>query len=799
MNLIKSFIFTIIYILINLDIVSPFGLSHFVYSHKLFNFRTDKVLTYSCSNDINRKYIFMMSKSLSNFGKSSGKEELRELITEVDSFSKIVYTVPTLLKVSGIAAIPMSMILCTVISPFHCIPANAFGSVITAFFTYIGKSRLDFARETAVTPAIAQLVLDHDIDECQVLSERIENLQRYFRVHNEDFIDMCQCVYERYLIGVAKTRLIQLSELRQLRQLRQALSLSNLCVGEAHVKVADEFYKNTCRLVSTKELKDPGHPVRMVLDKILFLSERVFRQGGETEEAFKYEMSRVSKALSLNFDVAMSRVVNIINLFYRRVLTITREKLDIITISSHVLNETKVTLGINDIAANDMHLAAFSDEVRCFLQSNDGIDENNFSTISFSENAKLKLKKLVSILELDVNEAEYEIYTQTSAHYHDTVMSCIDKVISGVISPEKAWRTLSTRRYELLLNVYFMKDLLTSVVLQTMGKLLEDSLNLWKVNDKESTYGKLLETLKAKDACISILENSEWDEFHIKNFVKTFFGSLSRSSANAFISHPDRLKLYGVFLTRSVQLSKMECYNTDDYSLKIKHLKEILGISDLEEEDMLRSNFGPEFYKSLSMVMNEIMDDDHTPKLVSNLKKLFRKIITDYTLPESLQTEFTSSLYMQAASKILNNATSAVPTENKMLQLDALCDIFKLNTHTKYQIHFDVFGAVYRSRVLESMGHNGVIQPKLLSLLTDLQNRLRISNVGCRKLFLEALEEKLKVMVKLIVGELEHTVLSPHQLAQKTDKKFSVNFSTTGNNSSVSLNLITKYVSGRKM
>ena len=87
------------------------------------------------------------------------------------------------------------------------------------------------------------------------------------------------------------------------------------------------------------------------------------------------------------------------------------------------------------------------------------------------------------------------------------------------------------------------------------------------------------------------------------------------------LARQDRLRLFRIFLTRSVRNSESGKELTDEAYEKVKAVKAMLGITDEDEAVEFRMNYGPELQKALNMAMFEIMGDDFTDKLVDNLKK----------------------------------------------------------------------------------------------------------------------------------------------------------------------------------
>jgi hypothetical protein len=330
------------------------------------------------------------SNTLSMFG-GGGAEELKEVMEEGDKLSKTVRGAPGLFKAGGLAAVPAAAALGAIVTP-PGIAITVAASAITGAAGLIGKNRIDVASAEAAKPAIAKIIVDSGLDAPDVKSQ-IDALQEKFGVEDEDFAAMKCDVYKKYIIGMVKTPITQTSELKELTSLKEVLGLNNVSVGEAHGAAAKDFYSQTCRFTPVEELDDPGHPDRMSIDKFLFLSERAFRQGEETSEAFKYEMSRVSKAFDIKLDEALERVAEVAEPFYQTALDSARSKINSDAVSSEMLTRARHSLGINVNTANDMHLVTFADEVKSLLgKSDDMAADVDLSALKFADGAKEKVR-----------------------------------------------------------------------------------------------------------------------------------------------------------------------------------------------------------------------------------------------------------------------------------------------------------------------------------------------------------------------------------------------------------------------
>jgi hypothetical protein len=134
---------------------------------------------------------------------------------------------------------------------------------------------------------------------------------------------------------------------------------------------AAEWYRTTCLFTPEEELvNDPTHPDRQAMDKLLFLRERAFRQGGETNEAFIFGMTRVAKAVRLDYSIALDRVAATVQPFCARALKSTRNKLTSNQVSSDMLERTRHLLGMHEDVAFDVHIAAFNEEEWSLLELN---------------------------------------------------------------------------------------------------------------------------------------------------------------------------------------------------------------------------------------------------------------------------------------------------------------------------------------------------------------------------------------------------------------------------------------------
>lgn len=318
-------------------------------------------------------------------------DELQEF-TEQDKspLSQQVRKSPSFWKMASMVSIPVSAALGFGLVPSRRLAAHAAGALVTGVAGAVGKSKLDALTESIAKPAIAQAIIDHGLDDAATTAAYVKAVQETFGiVDDEDFEAMCTDIYSKYFIGMVKFNpSAKTSELKELENLKTALGLTNLQMGEAHAAAASEWYRTTCLFTPEEDLQDPDHPDRQAMDKVLFLTERALRQGGETDEAFNFEMTRVAKALNLKTVEAVERVAEVVEPFYQRALKSTRNKLGSNQVSAAMLERARKTLGVSEETSIDMHIACFNEEVKALLGlETEGDEEVDTSAAVFEEGA----------------------------------------------------------------------------------------------------------------------------------------------------------------------------------------------------------------------------------------------------------------------------------------------------------------------------------------------------------------------------------------------------------------------------
>ena len=508
-----------------------------------------------------------------------------------------------------------------------------------------------------------------------------------------------------------------------------------------------------------------------------------------------------------------------------------RAKLGSGAVSSDMLSRARATLGIDDLEAKDLHLEAFGREVRVQLGLPEDEDEDdsmqeynenqdlrvetadkakekleamkkaedakeltNTSHIKFSDGAFDTLSQLQEVLGLADDDADAEISAATTDNWCQTALATLGDAIAGTKSPSKAWQIIQARQKELFLKDSSMKTMMTSMVMQALGRPLEKVNAFARVNNAAATYDGLVDAIAAKETCKAVLKEAGWVEF--EDFEAACFDTNDRQSACGFLTNADRNNMFSIFFQRSITKSEDEetrSISDEGYRL-LNELRGMLGLRETVVEDEVRAYFGPQLQNVLASATSEICRGNTTDVLLQTLKDKVNKVIDDYQLDEAMVRNYAGPLYDRAVIDIGANAPGGVPTSEQVATLASLRSLLNVSDESAYPSHLETFGAAYKKGIKEALGTTGVIREEFRGPLEDLRQRIGVSEEAAQEIYLDALGERMKPMVEFIANEMERLVLTKEQLAQKRGVDFGEDYFKDGSKASVSSQMNTNSV-----
>lgn len=698
---------------------------------------------------------------------SGGMAELEELLNNDKGVGKTIRKSPKLWKAASLATIPASLALGYGIVPTSKIAFSAAGAVATSVAGIIGRSKIKDLGGEAVMPAIIECLVQDGISSPQTTAGKILEIKDKYAVHPDDFTWTCVNVYRKFLLGMIKyDAKPQSSELTELENLKEALSLNNLDVGDAH-ELAAEDWVLACKFV--EDMDDEECKERLALNKLLYLTERALRQNDEPHEAFIYEMTKTAKVFGLSYSEALERVEEVVEPFYERALKSSRSKLGTNQVSSTMLERARKTLGVDPDMAKSLHEDILSEEIRSLLGYTEEVTELDPYTTKYPEGAAERLEQLREILDLKQVDLDYEILNEGMQLFNEVGRDVMKDAVAGDITSEEAFDRINQRRMELMIPEDRLNEVMSNLVVTSMGMPLQEVKKYLDVNNQGGVYDSVIQVLEAKSIIIYLLEKSGWEGDFYASFCNP---NLESQSINSLMNSKERKEVYELVTTRAAEVK------TEEELIAFKaEMQGIMGIEEKQVSSISTANFGPKLRDLLEKAMNEIVDD-YTPTLVETLEKEVADLISKYELDEGLIELYGGGNYQKALDIISATAPAGVPSKEQNEALRALQKFYRLDDVSS--MHTATFGSVYKKSIEEAMSITGVIRPEYRQPLEDLRDRLGVSKEQTQSIFLDAVKKRMAPMVQWIVSEMEKTIFTQEQLSQRRGKDMGEDYFQTG-------------------
>lgn len=230
--------------------------------------------------------------------------------------------------------------------------------------------------------------------------------------------------------------------------------------------------------------------------------------------------------------------------------------------------------------------------------------------------------------------------------FRATALDAMTDAIDGKISAQDAWTIMDQRRQDLLIPADKSDELVSTVVVNALGKPLEEVKKFFEVNNEQAVYDSMLEVLKAKDVVEQVLEFAGWTE----DFYDSFCNPVRRQSVNLMFEATERPKIFDIFIKRSI-VKNAGGKLTDQDDALIAQVKGVMAIDDIAAEGQATKNFGPKLFAVMDRAMREIMED-YTPALAETLKAEIHQVIDDFKISDRMIAQNGRSLYQQALNII---------------------------------------------------------------------------------------------------------------------------------------------------
>jgi len=616
------------------------------------------------------------------------------------------------------------------------------GAAVMGLVSSVARLKIGQESKAAVPVTIANLLEKNGIT--KVRPADISKVFDDYGIKDEEAKEICIDIFRRYILAMCKNSATKAADIRELRDLRQALNLTGEDIGNAIFSASSVIYKDRILFTPSEELDDPHNPNRKAVDKFLFLSDRLF-EVGDTEEAYEYEMGRIRKVFGLDSATVKNRTVSIAKPFYETALNAARDKLD--TLRPGALELAEKTLGIAKYLKDEMHIEAFSNEVKSLLEENSG-------AFSFKDGATERLKKLGDALGLDENVQRGEIEAVSVPIFEKFVSKEIELALEMQIKDsEDAKRNSALRKgrlaslqLKLLLEPETSNRVIKSTVNNAAQAHFVAACKFVRVNNERKAFDaakELIAFLKSSFSLVAGGMNEGGKKSSEQVISEVFEGFLFDSSAKR-----EGTKLYQLFLKTALKSNNGRLSEQDKEDLEI--LSKMMGQDALdiekayseETKPVLKSAFEPIFAKN-----------DFTDENKNNIADLVAKLNIPQRVVKELNREF-YSLRARSYSLKSNGGILAETERNELLKVKEFLNMEQSEVEA---IHKEFYGKVYQQSVTESMASTGVISEELKKALEVLRERLILSKEDAKNFTLNAYKMIMKPKVEQLCYEFERT------------------------------------------
>lgn len=554
-------------------------------------------------------------------------------------------------------------------------------------------------------------------------AHRVRSIPSKFGVSSDDFLEMKQTLYQYFLLAVVSKSSLAFSELSQLSLLKSALGLSGAVTGDAHFEAARTFYRENVVYLDALEDSAARDDAQKKLDKLIFLSDRMYADK-DTEEAYRYEKSRILKFFAMKEDEYQQRMARLALPFYKDIIiracadsSITEE--DILVAQS--------TLGVRDVDAERIRSDVYTDRVESLVSQKRKIDDDDNEGLG----------RLRTLLKVDDDRALSSLKTLVEPVFRTEVGNALDALKEGTDSATDVYHQLAQRREELSLpfdaaNVVMAKEMSARAVdiLRVANKYL-------RVQNINSCIAQLNELLDYVDGVVRLIEASGEAYSDVPSIIKTF---LPEASSN--LSKVEPKQMYRLYMSRCLE----DCRISPEEEVQLERLRAVLAVSDRDALEAFTLAAGPVYKKSVSKAL-EMGDFTETPKEAIN------KLREDLSLPTKTWKSIELDLYEVQLSKFTDG--NRIIQEQEAQYLAGIRNFLDLTAEDVAPVHKRCLGPVYEQSVTEAMGPTGIMLDEYKSGLERLRDRLGLSKADADESFSKVVKQRMMLYVNRAMEQLE--------------------------------------------
>jgi len=635
---------------------------------------------------------------------------------------------------STYGAVPPFGALAVVLCPNPTQLARGLACSLGCLLGTVAGASLDRGKKEAARFAVLSLLSEHIRGEAITVQE-LRNLisatrtrfgVAFGRLAAEAFEDNALgSIYEDLLNAQLEGPANDATNLPSLQKVKAALDLDSVVIGAAH--------KNAAQKLVAKGERLEGEAMTRAVDKLLFLSERIFVDD-EPEEARLFEMGRVRQLLRTTDREAKKRISGVSRALYQQSLSSVVDEVDIRT--GDALAGASAAFGLPSDEAAVMNAERYSQIAADLLKGG-----------HLPAEGKATLQQTQGVLQLGDRVAMAAFESVAAPIFRKDV----DQVADGLREEapnqtETAAAKLSTRCTDLTLS----KDTMNVVVMEgfttTLRSYYDQACKDARINGEEAsllTLEKMLAFASRADTVLAALAAMDGDQL----------GEAAPMPPITLAADPVAARrLYGLCLARGLDGDSMAA------SLPEK-LAGLLELSQADEETTRIEVCQPRLRK---LYMDSIQKSEGQPAALPLAKLALNAEMSKFQLTQEAVEETALEVY-KARLELFGGRIIKAPEKG---MLDATRKFMNLSEDDVRVLHLRSFAPTYESSVHEAMGAGDIISPEAKEALVQLRERLGLQEEDARKIFHSAVQTRLNQMMEKVNEAWEISTYTKDALAQ---------------------------------
>jgi hypothetical protein len=542
----------------------------------------------------------------------------------------------------------------------------------------------------------------------QKISKEIE---AEFGINSNDLKYEILNIYKKYLLFFLQNFDIKFDEINELINLKNCLHISNQEIGECHIEIARDLYKEyTINL----ERKDSEYSNEKV-NKFIFLSDRIFST--DSVKGYQYEISRLRKIFLFSYEKIQNICSSISYSLYSQIIDVSF-KSGFYGLEN--LDNVKSTIGINTEQQNEIHTKFISGFVSNLLNK-----ENKFTDEDIVKN-----QTLIKMLEMDESMFQKILFDLTKPIFYSELSNNLNK-ISSVMDKANLLtiaQSINLRKKELSIPSNEIKNLISSALRNETNAIMVSILNKMRIQKNEIMLNEI-ETL-------FIFNKNSFEIFNSCNLltqqeIKEIYNNGAFYGIGKNFKSEDTKKLFEIFLQSCFKNLSIN----PELEEKIIQLKEILSISETEYKFLYNKITEPIYREEIVLAIEQKKCSKNDIKNIKNLQ-----------LSLKLTSDFTKIIKVKVYKSYLQNFTESnniLSLENSQ-KLNEIKKFLSLTWNDVQEIHDESNEPFYRKAISEAMGASGFISTNYWDSLEKLRKRLQMTEQKAKLIFYQVSKDKMR-------------------------------------------------------